>query len=107
MLVQQVVGKLDVRFVNLVDEQHHLCVRRKRLPETSESDIAFDVRYITIAKARIVEALHGVIDVQAIFSLRSGLNVPHQQRLTESPGNVVRQQCLPGARLPFHQERAL
>src|SRR5437870_12948002 len=38
--VQQVVGKLDVRFVNFVNEQHHLCVCSKRLPETSEPDIA-------------------------------------------------------------------
>ena len=68
-LIEQVVGKLDIGFINFVDEHHHLCVRRKRLPETAEPDIAFNVRHITIAKAGIVKALHRIVDIQPVFGL--------------------------------------
>ena len=68
--VKQIVGKLDVGLVNFVDEQHHLFVCSKRLSQTSESDIAFNVRHLAIAKTRIVEALHGIVDIQSVFGLR-------------------------------------
>ena len=67
--IEQVVRKLDVGFINFVDEHYRLCVRRKRLPETAKPDITFDVRHITIAKARIVEALHRIVNVQPVFGL--------------------------------------
>ena len=69
--IEQVVGKLDIGFINFVDEHDHLFVHRKRLPETAETDITFNVRHITIAKARIVEALHRIVDVQPVFGFGS------------------------------------
>src|SRR5262249_21246380 len=67
--IEQVVGKLDIGFIDFVDEHYHLFVCRKRLPETAEPDITFNVRHIAIAKARIVEALHRIVDVQPVFGL--------------------------------------
>ncbi len=42
-LAQQVVGKLDVGLVDLVDQQHHLLIGIKRLPQLAALDVVADV----------------------------------------------------------------
>ena len=66
-LVQQVVRELDVGLVDLVDQQHDARRRRERLAERAELDVLRDVADVA-AEARVVEALHGVVDVEAVLA---------------------------------------
>src|SRR5436189_235694 len=68
-LLQEVVGELDVGLVDLVDEQHHSLRRRERAAERAELDVAADVLHVAVAESAVVEALHGVIHVQALLRL--------------------------------------
>ena len=60
---QQVVGELNVRFVDLVDQQHHRFVRFKGLPEHTLEDVVADVPDFLVAQLRIAQARHGVVFV--------------------------------------------
>ena len=75
-LAQQVVGKLEVCLVDLVDQQHVTLLGRERLAERPEPDVVADVRDVTGAEATVVEPLHGVVDVQAVGGLGRRLDVP-------------------------------
>ena len=75
-LVEQVVRELEVGLVDLVDEQHHALLRGERLAERAELDVAADVLHVAVAEARVVEALHGVVDVEAVLRARRALHVP-------------------------------
>ncbi len=76
--IEQIVGKLDIRLIHFVDQQHHLLVRGKTLAQCAQANIASDIRHIAIAKTRIVKTLYGVVDVEAVFGLGSRLDMPYQ-----------------------------
>ena len=75
-LVEQVVRELEVGLVDLVDEEDDALARRERAPERPELDVAADVLHVAVAEARVVEALHGVVDVEAVLRARRRLDGP-------------------------------
>lgn len=104
---QQVVGELDIGFVDLVDEQHRPLRRGERLPQLAATDVVGDVRHPRVAELRVAQPRDGVVLVEALLRLGRGLDVPGQQRRAEAPGDFFRQHRLAGAGLALHQERAL
>jgi hypothetical protein len=74
--VEEIVRELDVRLVDLVDEEHRALLARERLPHRPELDVATDVAHVAVTEARVVEALHRVVDVEAVLRLGRALDVP-------------------------------
>ena len=68
-LEQQVVGELEVGLVDLVDQQHVALLGGEGLAERPELDVVADVGDVAAAEAAVVEALHGVVDVEAVGGL--------------------------------------
>ena len=79
----------------------------ERLAERTELDVAADVGDVAGAEAAVVQALHGVVDVEPVGRLRRRLDVPRQHRHAEAVGDVARQHGLAGARLALQQQRPL
>ena len=105
-LAQQIVRELQVRLVDLVDEHDHRVGRREGLTEHAHLDVAPDLPDISLAEARVVQARHHVIGVQALLGDRRGLDVPGEQRLAERLGDGVGELRLSRARLTADQQRA-
>jgi len=104
-LAQEVVRELEVGLVDLVDQQHVTLGRRERLAERAELDVAADVGHVAGAEAAVVQALHRVVDVEAVGALGGGLDVPLEHRHAEPLGDVLREDRLPGAGLALQEER--
>ena len=106
-LPQQVVGELQVRLVDLVDEENHLLVVGKGLPQLAQAHVLLDIVHPLAAELAVVEALDHVVDVQAVLGLGGGLDVPDNQLLAQSLGDGLGQHGLAGARLPLDQQGLL
>ena len=52
---QQVIRELDVRLVDLVDQQHHLLVRIKRVPQLAALDVVGDIADPFIAELAVAQ----------------------------------------------------
>src|ERR1700683_4542428 len=102
---QEVVGELDVRLVDLVDQQHRLHLAVEGLPQIALDDVVADVLDPGIPELRIAQARYGVVLVQALLRLGGGLDVPFEQRLAERAGDLRREQRLAGAGFALDQER--
>ena len=99
-LVQQVVRELEVRLVDLVDEQHDALRRLERAAEGPELDVVADVLDVAIAEAGVVEALHRVVDVEAVLGARRRLDGPVNELEPRGLGDGLGEQRLAGARAP-------
>ena len=53
--LQQIVGKLDVRLVDLVDQEHGLGGRLERVPQLAALDVIGDVSDLLVAELRIAQ----------------------------------------------------
>ena len=108
---QQVVGKLDVGLVNLVDQQCHLRVGGEGLPEHAFEDVVVDVLHalatLDIGQLRIAQAADGVVFVQALLGLGGRFDVPLQQRHVQRLRHFLGQHGLAGAGFALDQEWAL
>ena len=104
-LVQKVVRELDVRLVYLVDEEHHLLVRGKRLAELTQLDILPDVGDVLVLETGVVQPLHRIVDVKSVLRLSGRLDIPDEQLLAQCPGDAVGKQRLARARLALDDER--
>ena len=58
---QQVVRKLDVRLVDLVDEQDWLDIRLKGLPDLPFEDVVGDVSDARLAELRVAQARDRIV----------------------------------------------
>jgi len=106
-LAQQVVGKLDVGLVDLVDQQRHWLVGREGLPQHALDDVVVDVLDPVVAQLAVAQAADGVVLVQALLRLGGRLDVPLQQWQLQGAGHFLGQHGLAGARLALDQQRAL
>ncbi len=106
-LPQQIVGELQIRLVNLVDQEHHLLLAVKSLPQLAQLDVMGDVIHALLAELPVIETLDGVIHVQPLLGLGGGLDVPYDQPLPKSLRHGLRQHGLARARLPLDQKRLL
>ena len=63
---QQIIGKLEVRLVDLIDEKHDLILGTKRFAQFPQFDVLPDIGNILVVKARIIQPLHGIVDIQSV-----------------------------------------
>jgi hypothetical protein len=104
---QDVVGKLEIRLVDLVDQQHVAVGSGKHPPERSELDVVANVRHIALTETGVVETLQRVVDIQALRGLGGRLDVPRFHRQAQPLGNMQREQRLAGAGLALDQQGTL
>ena len=102
---QQVVGKLDVGLVDLIDQHHRLHLVGERLPQLALDDVVADVVDPRIAQLRIAQPRHRVVLVQALLCLGGGLDVPLNERSVQGEGDFLGQLGLASARFAFDQQR--
>ena len=106
-LVEQVVGELDVGFVDLVDKQDHPLVCEKRFSERTVLDVSPHIADVAIAEARIVQALDGVVDVVTLLSLAGRADIPAQEVHHQALGNGFCQHRLAGTGFTPDEQRLL
>ena len=104
--LQQVVGKLDVGLVDLVDQQHRPLVGNEGVPQFAALDVVADVLDALVAELAVAQARDRVIFVQALQRLGGRLDVPLDQRRAERLGDLDREHGLAGAGLAFDEQRA-
>ena len=103
--LKQVVGKLDIGLVDLVDQQHGELGRGEGFPQLALLDVVADVVDALVAQLAVTQARHGVIFIEALLRLGGGLDVPLDQRGVQRLGDFMRQHGLAGAGLSLHQQR--
>ena len=74
-------------------------------PERAELDVAADVGHVAVAEAAVVEALHGVVDVEAVLRLGGRLDVPGDERHPRPSATLLGEQRLAGAGLALDEQR--
>ena len=106
-LAQQIVGKLDVGLVDLVD-QHYCGGRRfERLPQNAALDVVRDVGDVRISELRVAQARHRVVFVQPLLRLGRRLDVPLHEWTANRARDFLGEHGLAGTRLALDQQRPL
>ena len=59
--LQQIVGKLDIGLVDLVDQQHRPLVRDEGVPQLAALDVVADVRDALVAELAVAQPRHRVV----------------------------------------------
>src|SRR5437762_7469297 len=97
------------RVVLLIDEidKADLEFPNDLLPERAVPDVAADVFHVSVAEARVVEALDGVVDVEAVLGAGRGLHRPVDQPQAQPGRDCLRELRLSRSRFAAHQERPL
>src|SRR4030042_6243628 len=65
-LIEQGVGKFDVGFIYLVNEEHNLLFRDKGLSQFTRLYVLPDVGYVFISEAAIVQPLDSIVNINAL-----------------------------------------
>ena len=108
---QQVVGKFNVGFVDLVNEQRHGFGSGEGLPEHAFDDVVLDVLHplaaIEVGHLAVAQTTHRVIFIQALLRLGGGLHVPLQQRHAQRLRHFFGQHGFAGARFALDQQGPL
>ena len=105
--LQQVIGELDVGFVYLINQQHGLDFRFKRLPQLAFHDVVADVIDPVVTELRIAQTRHRVVFIQATRGLGSGLNMPLDEWPLELACDFLGQHGLAGTGFAFDQQGSL
>ena len=84
-LVEEIVRELEVRLVDLVDEEDDALLRREGAAERPELDVVADVLHVALAEARVVEALHRVVDVETVLRAGRRLDRPVDELQSRAP----------------------
>ena len=103
---QQVIGELDVRLVDLVNQQYHGLVVGECLPQRSLDDVVRDVLDALVSKLRVAQARHGIIFIETLLRLCGRFDVPFKKRHAERTGDFLSQFCLAGSGLALDQQWA-
>jgi hypothetical protein len=104
--LQQVVGKLDVCLVDLVNQHQRPLLALEGAPQRSLFDIVADVLHPLVAELGIAQPRYGVIFVKPVTRLGRGLDVPFKERHAERGRHLLRQHGLSGPRLSLDQKRS-
>ena len=70
--LQQVVGKFDISFVNLINEQDDFFVTLKGLPNLAFLDIVRDIAHPFIAQLTVAQPADRIIFIKPLACLSSG-----------------------------------
>src|SRR5262245_56167310 len=65
-LVKQVVRKLDIGLIHLVDQKDHALISGKGLSNGPQANVPLDILGVALAEAGVVKALNGVIEIKPI-----------------------------------------
>ena len=106
-LPEQVIGKFQIRLVDLVDQQDHLLTGGEGFAQLTQLDVFFDVIHTGVSKLAVIEPLHHVIDVQAVLGFGGGFYIPDNELFPKSVRNSLGQHGLAGARLTLDEQRFL
>ena len=106
-LPEKVIGKFQIRLVDLVDQQDHLLIGREGFAQFTQLDVFFNVIYASVSKLAVIEPLHNVIDIQAVLSLGGGFYIPDNELFPKSVRHGLGQHGLAGARLTLDEQRLL
>jgi hypothetical protein len=68
-LAQQIVRELDVRLVDLIDQQDRLHVLFKGLPQRALDDVVADIVHAFVTQLGITQAGNRIVFIQALLSL--------------------------------------
>ncbi len=102
-LEQQIIRELDIRLVDLVDEQHRLHIALEGFPELPFDDVVGDVVHARLAELRVAQSRHGVVLVESLLRLAGGFDVPGNEGPAERCGHLLGEARLAGARLSLDQ----
>ena len=102
---QQIVGELQIRLVDLVNEKHYLLFAVKGLSQFAQFDVMGNVVHTFLAELPVIETLNGVIHIQPLLGFGGGLDIPNDQPLTQGFGHGLRQHGLARAWLSLDQKR--
>ena len=105
--LQQIVRKLDIGLVDLVDQQHHALARLERFPQLTLAQVVAHVVDAFHTELGIAQAAHRVVLVQTLLRLGGGLDVPGDQPRLQRARQLLGQQGLARARLALDQQRPL
>ena len=105
--LQQIVGKLDVGLVDLVDEQDDPARRLERLPQLALADVVAHVVHTLFAQLAVAQTADGIIFVKALLRLCGALHMPFDERQAQRLRHLTRELRLSGARLSLDQKRPL
>src|SRR3546814_6581644 len=94
--LQQVIRKLDVGLVDLVDQQHGQGGGGEGFPQLAAPDVIGDVVNALVAQLAVAKAGDGVIFVKALLRLGGGLDVPFDQRRADGGRDLMRKHRLAG-----------
>ncbi|KIT74387.1 hypothetical protein QP62_00035, partial [Staphylococcus aureus] len=103
-LLEQVVRKLDIGLVDLVDQQHRQFGRSERLPQLALADIVGDLVDARIAELAVAQAGDRVIFVQALLRLGGRLDVPLDQRGVHRLGDLIGEHGLARTRFALDEQ---
>ena len=106
-LPEEVVGELQVGLVDLVDEQDHLLLAGEGLAQLAQLHVLLDIVHALAAELAVIQALHHVVDVEAVLGLGGGLDVPDGQGLAHGGGDGLGQHGLAGAGLALDEQGLL
>ncbi len=105
--LQQIVRKLDVRLVDLIDQQDHAALGLKRLPQLALLDVVADIIDFFVTQLAISKAADGIVFIKALLRLGGGFDVPFDHRQAKCGTHLSGKFCLAGARLTFDQQGPL
>ena len=106
-LPEEVVGELQVGLVDLVDEQDHLLLAGEGLAQLAQLHVLLDIVHALAAELAVIQALHHVVDIEAVLGLGGGLDVPDGQGLAHGGGDGLGQHGLAGAGLTLDEQGLL
>ena len=106
-LLQQIIRKFDIRFINFVDQQYRLLFRFERFPDLAAHDVVGNIVHAIIAELRIAQPRHRIVFVQTLLRFGRRLDVPLVQWLAQRTGNLNCQLRFAGAWLAFYEDRTL
>jgi hypothetical protein len=104
--VEQVVGKVDVGLVHLVDEHHLGLALADGVAEGLQVDIRMHLAGGAVGRVLgVLEAAQGVEAVEQILGLAGALDRHHREADAQLFGDGAGQAGLAAAGLTFHQQR--
>ena len=101
---EQIVGKLDISFINLVDQQNGLFITVKAFPQGPLNNVIRDVLNLLITQLRVTQSRYRIVLIQTLLCLTGGLDMPFKKRLAQGMSHLFGQTGFTGTRLTLNQQ---
>ena len=104
-LLQEIVRKLDVRLVDLVDEEDRTRLVGEGFPELAVDDVVVDVVDPAVAELRVAKARDRVVFVEPLARFRDRLDVPLDEGGADCVRHLLGEHGLARAGLSLDEQR--